>query len=128
MPSDACTRCGAKCCRYLALEIDKPRDRRTREHIRWYLSHRGVQVFVEKGRWYLQVATRCRHLDAHGRCSTYADRPAICRSYVTDNCEGTDLEYGYKLLFRNDAEWDAYLASMAKRTRPRAARRKRSGG
>ena len=57
-----CEYCTAKCCRYFALPIDTPTDRKEFDFIRWYLLHDRATVFVEEGSWYLLVHTVCRHL------------------------------------------------------------------
>jgi len=113
--NNPCDGCNAKCCRYIALEIDTPEDRNAQENIRWYLSHTGVQVYVEDGKWHLQVNTKCRHLDKNNRCGNYADRPKICRSYKTGNCENSNTEYDYELHFKSDAEYKSYLAKQKKK-------------
>ena len=38
----------------------------------------------------LLVQTPCRHLGADNRCTIYASRPHICRTYSTTNCEYRD--------------------------------------
>ena len=45
-----CDHCGAKCCRYFALPIDKPKQWAEFDYIRWYLLHEGAAVFTEEGR------------------------------------------------------------------------------
>jgi Fe-S-cluster containining protein len=82
-----CQYCTAKCCRYFALEIDKPDTQHDFEIIRWYMLHGDVAVFTEDGTWYLLVYNVCRHLQEDQRCGIYATRPQICRDYTTDNCE-----------------------------------------
>ncbi len=120
---DACGKCDGKCCRHIALEIDKPDDAESLDDIRWYLSHQGVQVFVEDGKWHLQVYTRCRYLDEDFSCTNYAKRPGICRSYKLGNCEFSKLDFGYELHFKSDADFEAYLAEKKK-----ARHTPRSGG
>jgi len=66
-----CNHCSAKCCRYFALPIDKPKEWRDFDHLRWYLLHGPAAVFVEDGAWYLLVANRCRHLSDDHRCEIY---------------------------------------------------------
>jgi len=117
-----CESCNAKCCHHLALEIDKPEGKAAFEDMRWYLAHRGVQVFVEKGKWYLQVRAACRHLGKDNRCRIYEKRPRICKAYNTSDCEGNDLEFDYEVHLKSDADLEAWLASKKS---PRSARRKR---
>jgi len=120
-----CEACDGKCCRHIALEIDEPTDKEDFEHIRWYLCHEGVQVFVEDGKWFLQVYTRCRYLDENYRCRIYRNRPALCRNYSHENCEGTSLDFDYTVHLKSDSDLDAYLAGKKRsvRTSGRKARR-----
>lgn len=85
-----CNYCGAKCCKYFALPIEKPDDWTDFEFMRWFLLHERATVFVEDGDWYLLVHNRCTRLGDDNRCMEYETRPDICRDYVTDNCEYED--------------------------------------
>ena len=116
MASAKCGACDGKCCRHIALEIDEPDDAAQFDDIRWYLCHQGVQVFVEDGKWYLQVYARCRYLDDNFSCTNYENRPNLCRSYDMGSCEGTKLDFEYELHFKSDADLDAYLSKKKKRS------------
>jgi len=118
-----CESCDGKCCRHIALEIDKPRTKAAFEDIRWYLAHHEVQVFVEEGKWYLQVATPCRHLRSDNRCAIYEKRPAICRAYKTSDCEGNDAEFDYEVHLKSDADLVAYLEKKKRAAKRRSARK-----
>jgi len=85
-----CNKCSALCCRYFALEIDKPTTRNDFENIRWYISHEKTSVFIQRGKWYLNVKNRCKHLDGGNRCAMYENRPAICRRLDASGCEYHD--------------------------------------
>jgi Fe-S-cluster containining protein len=85
-----CTACGGACCKYFALEIDKPETPEDYDNIRWYLAHDRVNIFVEKKKWYLQVNTACRSLDQQGRCRMYEQRPQICRDYGWQETQETE--------------------------------------
>ena len=85
-----CDHCTARCCRYFALPIDKPENRKDFDFVRWYLLHERASVFVEDDTWYLMVHTDCKHLQADQRCGIYLTRPQICRDYTTKNCEYED--------------------------------------
>lgn len=105
-----CARCEGSCCRYVALPIDTPKDKRDFDDIRWYLAHKGVSVFVEKGDWYINFDSKCRHL--HHRqhtCDIYQKRPKICRNYRTAKCDMVCGEYGYDLHFTDDAQMEEYI-------------------
>jgi len=116
MASTKCAECDGKCCRHIALQIDQPDDAAEFDDIRWYLCHQGVQVFVEDGKWYLQVYARCRYLDDNFSCTNYENRPKLCRSYDMGSCEGTKLDFDYELHFKSDADLDAYLSKKRKRS------------
>jgi len=115
MAKAKCDECDGKCCRHIALQIDEPHDPAEFDDIRWYLCHQGVQVFVEEGKWYLQVYARCRYLDDNFRCRNYNNRPNLCRSYDMETCEGTKLDFDYQLHLKSDADLEAYLAKKKKR-------------
>jgi Fe-S-cluster containining protein len=87
------------CCRYFALPIDNPDTRRDYDNIRWYLLHEKVVIFIESGQWYIGILNRCKQLQSDNRCGIYLTRPAICRSYTTDNCDYHAGDYGYDQLF-----------------------------
>jgi Fe-S-cluster containining protein len=106
-----CQYCTAKCCRYFALPIEKPKDREDYEYIRWYLVHGRASVFVEDGTWYLMVHTDCKHLMADNRCGAYETRPQICRDYTTDNCEYDD-DWVYEQYFETPEQIAEYMDAV----------------
>jgi Fe-S-cluster containining protein len=122
---DPCQECGGKCCRYFALQIDKPETRRDFDDIRWYLCHEHTKVFVEDGDWYLEVKTLCRHLDEDNRCRIYRQRPRICRTHATKNCEGTDAEFDREHEFEDDAELLAFMRKRFKSKKKKDKKRKK---
>jgi uncharacterized protein len=85
-----CDHCTAKCCRYFALPIDKPKRWEDFDYIRWYLLHQQAAVFIEEDCWYLLVQNRCKHLRDDHLCDIYDTRPQICRDYTTADCEYDD--------------------------------------
>lgn len=89
--SKLCKECGDGCCRHIALEIDTPTTNAEFDHIRWFLFHKGIKVFIDHdGSWNLEVATDCRSLKK-GRCLSYETRPSICRDYPgEEKCEFED--------------------------------------
>lgn len=90
-PGDVlCNHCPAKCCRYFALPIDKPKVWQDFDYIRWYLLHEQSAVFTDDDGWYLLVQNRCKHLGDDNRCGIYDTRPQICRDYTTTDCEYDD--------------------------------------
>ncbi len=107
-----CDGCCARCCRYVATQIDKPRSKREYDYIRWYLKHRDVNVFIDHGGgWFVEFETPCDHLDDDHRCSCYETRPQICRRHgsgATD-CEFHGATDPYQMRFTSAAEFEAWL-------------------
>jgi hypothetical protein len=58
--------------------------------MRWYLLHGQTAIFVDGDDWYLLVHAACRHIREDFRCGIYEDRPMICRSYSSEECEYED--------------------------------------
>jgi Fe-S-cluster containining protein len=90
------------------LPIDNPDCVQDYDNIRWYLLHENIVVFIEKKQWYVGVFTRCKHLAEDNRCGIYEDRPRICRSYTTDNCDWHGGEYDYEQLFTSGDQLREY--------------------
>jgi Fe-S-cluster containining protein len=109
-----CKECDGNCCRYIALQIDTPETPEDFDHLRWYLAHQQVVIFIEKNDWYLQVNTPCRYLQANHSCGHYEKRPQICRDYGWDEagdteCHGTDRPCDHDEYFATLEELEAYL-------------------
>jgi Fe-S-cluster containining protein len=94
-----CDKCVALCCRYFALPIDNPKDKRDFDNIRWYLIHENVVVFVSEKQWYIGIMNKCKHLREDSRCGIYHTRPRICREFSTHNCDYHGDEYEFEMLF-----------------------------
>lgn len=109
MGSVCCEHCTAACCHYLALPLDEPETPRDFDDIRWYLMHKGVNVFVEDGEWYIQVPTACENLRADNLCGIYETRPKICREYKAGDCDYAGGSYGYEQLFQCEEDIVAYM-------------------
>jgi Fe-S-cluster containining protein len=109
-----CQICPAICCNYFALQIDTPNCLKDFENIRWYLMHQKVHIFVDEGKWYLQVWTQCQHLQGDNRCGIYQTRPLICQEYGEDsegavNCHATsESNNEYDLLFTEPEQLEQY--------------------
>jgi len=118
-----CKACGAKCCRYIVVEIDKPKGKADRDEIQWLLAHENVEVFRDNSdrTWNLQVHTDCTNLDANHRCRIYDDRFQVCRDYEEKTCEASDAELDV-LMFRTTEEFDAWWAK--KKTKKEKKRRR----
>lgn len=129
-----CHDCTAKCCKYFALEIDKPITPKDHDHIRWYLLHEHVAVWVQDGDWFLEVRTPCRHLQADNRCAIYHTRPQICRDHGWPDDESPDApceyfagegEAGYDLYFDTAEAFAAWSRLELERREKRLARRRK---
>jgi len=91
-----CDECGGSCCRYVAIEIDKPTAKGDYDHIRWYLVHRDVNVFIDHDKkWFIEFRTTCEHQGSDNRCQIYDTRPRICRGHGNEDgeCEFFDSPY-----------------------------------
>ena len=110
MGSVLCEHCTGVCCRYVALPIEKPTNRRDFDDLRWYVMHEGISVFVEEGDWYVQIAARCRNLEPDNRCASYHTRPMICREYDAGECDYTGGDYQYELLLKTAKDVEQYAA------------------
>ncbi len=104
-----CDKCKGLCCRYVALPLDKPKEKSDYDDIRWFLCHENITVFVEDGDWYINIKNKCRHLKKDNQCSNYENRPNICRKYRHSDCDFTEGEYDYELHFTNDSQMDEYI-------------------
>ena len=115
-----CEYCTAKCCRYFALPLDTPETRDDYNHIRWYMMHGNVSIFVEDDTWFLLVYADCKHILTDNRCGIYEDRPGICRRYTTVNCEYDDDSTYEKFFETPEQLWEYAEAVLPPRRRKRA--------
>ena len=117
--ANLCEYCTAKCCRYFALQIEEPTDWEDFEHIRWYMLHGRVSLFVEDDAWYLMVHADCKELQDDHRCGIYETRPEICREYTTDGCEFDD-DTTYEKFFETPEQiWEYAHVVCGPRTKAR---------
>ncbi len=114
-----CDHCAGKCCRYFTVRIETPTDRDDYDAIRWYLAHGRTLVYVEKGEWFLVVMTRCRYLSKADRCAIYLNRPKICQSYTTAECEYDDDWIFEKVFETPEQLWEYAEAVLPPPKRPR---------
>ena len=123
-----CRKCNGMCCRYFGVPIETPENAADFDDIRWYMLHKGTEVYVEDGDWYLNVQNVCRYLGPDNSCGIYETRPKICRGYSTDNCEITSDEYQHEQHFYSSDHLEAYARDFLRNKRRHAqlkARRKR---
>ena len=121
-----CQTCGAGCCRYVTVEIAKPRAHVDVEEVRWFLAHENVHVYIDAddGSWNVQFHTNCRHLDRWNRCRIYSRRYDICREHDAEDCEASQAE-AQDTVFHTTDEFDAWWRKeKAGRKRRNARRRK----
>ncbi|MEW6358303.1 MAG: YkgJ family cysteine cluster protein [Planctomycetota bacterium] len=111
-----CRTCGGKCCRYVAVEIDKPQTEADFDDIRWYVAHENVSVFIEDGDWYINFDAACRHLTPDNRCAIHNHKPRICTTHSADDCEEGEGESA-RVELRTPEEVEAFIAR-----RPAAAK------
>jgi Fe-S-cluster containining protein len=121
-----CGRCIALCCRYFAMEVDRPTTPRDFDDLRWFMLHERVQIFTEGRKWFVQVFNRCTALGPDNLCTIYDHRPVICREYDNDWCDKDEQESdpneGNDHVFHTLEELEAYRARWVKRYE--AARRR----
>ena len=133
-PSFAQSKCGgciALCCRYFALEIDKPEHPKDFDDLRWYLLHDRTAIFTEGRSWFVQIFNKCSWLGDDGRCQGYEQRPSICREYENDWCDYDETRGGDKskpdpdLTFHTVAELEAYRDRWVARWKVKDKKRRR---
>ncbi len=122
-----CDRCSALCCRYFALPLDNPTNRRDYDNIRWYLIHENVVVYIQKKQWYIAILNRCKNLQPDNRCGIYETRPQICRNYDTSNCDYHGGEYDFEKLFTSAEDLMDYAATKLKKARKTPVKKKKTG-
>jgi hypothetical protein len=106
----SCTGCVAHCCRYVAVEIDKPGAKWQFDQILWMLLHESLAVFVEhSGRWYVEFRTKCRALSDANRCSIYETRPQLCRDYDIETCPVWNDGEAYRWRWESAEAFEAFL-------------------
>ncbi|MCD4814281.1 YkgJ family cysteine cluster protein [bacterium] len=115
-----CISCQGQCCRYFALQIDTPRTLEDYDHLRWYIAHESIALFIEDKEWYMQVNNKCKHLQDDFKCGMYEERPQICRDYGWDEsgdteCHGVNSATDHDIFFSDLKELEAYLVEKGKR-------------
>jgi Fe-S-cluster containining protein len=122
-----CELCTALCCKYFALQIDKPATPSDYDQIRWYLVHQDVLVWVQDDDWYLEVRNRCKHLLPDNRCDIYDTRPDVCRDYPDPadmSCEYETENLKYDLFFDNAELFQTWVDKQLKKRDKRLAKRR----
>jgi len=100
------------CCRYVAVEVDRPTNKRDYSDYFWHLMHEGVALYIGHDRtWNLEFVSRCTRLNERGQCSDYDNRPSICREYSLETCTTHSEGAYYRYKFHSPEELKAYLKS-----------------
>jgi uncharacterized protein len=121
-----CEGCIAHCCRYVAVEIERPRAHWQLDQIRWLLLHENVSVYLGTDRkWYVEFRTKCRELGDDHRCNIYAERPDLCAAYEVKTCPRWATGAAHVVRFESAKAFADYLA-LPPAERPGARRRKAS--
>ena len=105
-----CHKCGAKCCKYVAIEIDIPTTKTEYDYIRWYLLHKDMNVFIDHDKkWHVEFKTPCEMIDKDGKCLAYDIRPKICRTHGNDDEECEYFDSPYLFYFSDTKQYEKYL-------------------
>ena len=108
-----CEECGGKCCNYIAIQIDKPVNKKDYDYIRWYLTHKNVNIFIDHERnWYVEFRTPCDYHQKNNRCSIYTSRPEICRQHGNGEGECEFYDTPYSAYFSSLGEFENYLTKI----------------
>ena len=110
-----CDKCGGRCCKYVAVQLEKPRAKSDHEHIKWYLLHKNVNVFVDHDKnWFVEFRTPCLAQKLNNKCKVYELRPDICRVHCTG--EGTCEYYDtpFTKYFTTIDEYNEYIVNRSK--------------
>ncbi len=121
-----CDVCAATCCRYVTVEVPKPRRKVDREEIRWFLAHKNVHVYIDSddGTWNVQFFTPCEHLDGDNRCRIYDRRYDVCREHDPETCEGSDGEV-LDTVFRTPDDYDEWRAAKNRKKKGKKGRKRK---
>jgi len=115
MNKPPCEECGGSCCKYVAVEIDKPTNKTDYDNIRWYLLHKNVGVFIDHDKnWFIEFRTSCEKQTEDGRCGIYENRPKICREHGNYEGECEFYDNPYMEYFSTEDEFLSYLVEKNK--------------
>lgn len=122
-----CDNCD-ECCRYIALEIDKPKNEEDYDNIIWFLLHKNVHVYIDwDNEWLVEFTTPCKMLDPKTKlCKIYGKRPKLCRAYKQADCVRHNHESAEKISFNTADEFKTYWQELKKKKIKRKKMRKNS--
>jgi hypothetical protein len=99
-----------KCCTYITIEVDPPRQSWEYDQWIWMLHHQGINLYVEKPeKWYVHVETVCRQLNSDGRCAIHGRHPVLCRNYDPRTCERRLPLLDIRAWFNNAEEFEDWI-------------------
>lgn len=105
-----CTVCNALCCRYVTVQLDRPKSKRDWDRLFWYLNHNNILVYIDhENDWMMEFKTDCKNLLPDHRCQDYEHRPMVCRSHDPAECEHHQKASPYKRIFLSAEELKNYL-------------------
>lgn len=103
-----CENCNM-CCKHVIFELQKPANKEDYDEIIWFLSHKGIKVYIdEEGGWNAEARNECKYLK-DGKCSIYNERPQICRDYDPEDCELHGEGEYYARMFETPEEFIKYM-------------------
>ncbi|MFH1682195.1 MAG: YkgJ family cysteine cluster protein [Candidatus Woesearchaeota archaeon] len=105
-----CTGCKALCCRYITVQLDKPKSKRDWDRLFWYLNHKDIFIYIDhENDWMMEFKTDCKKLLPDNSCGDYVNRPTVCRGHNPFDCEHNQGDSPYKKLFCTVEELKIYL-------------------
>ena len=105
-----CDECNAKCCRYVAVEMDEPDCLDDWDQIKWMLMHENIRVYLDnEGDWVAEFITKCKNLDKNNKCKIYDSRPDLCKEHEMESCVMNGEGKVEVLLFESPEDVDNYL-------------------
>ncbi|MCK4916823.1 MAG: YkgJ family cysteine cluster protein [Candidatus Omnitrophica bacterium] len=110
-----CKKCSAICCKNLAVEINRPRNKFEVENLKWQLHFDTVKVYLHNRKWHQLVEGTCIYLSKDDRCTIYETRPDKCREHNPPECEFFGKYYD--IMFNNPQELTDYLKSKKSKKR-----------
>jgi Fe-S-cluster containining protein len=120
--SEICVKCTG-CCRYVTVDLVKPRNKEKIQLYTWYLLHKNVQIYIDnEGDWNLLFITPCTELQSNGMCGIYETRPKICKEYSPKSCSRTGKDHTH--LFMTPTAMLEYLEEEKKKKQKKPAKKK----
>lgn len=120
--SEICVKCSG-CCRYVSVEIAKPKTKALIDTYVYYILHKNVQIYIDNDKnWNILFITSCSKLGDDGRCGIYLTRPQICRDYSAKACSRTGQDHTH--LFKTPDAFLQYIEEEKKKKSTKAKKKK----